>query len=360
MVSLRQLLDEMIKMRASDLHVSAGVPPQVRVDGSITPMAHAPLTPQMTQQIAYSVLTEEQRKRFETTKELDLSFGVPGLSRFRANVYMQRGVTSMAIRQIPYEILSFEQLGLSKVVREFTQKQKGLILVTGPTGSGKSTTLAAMIDLINTNRAGHIITIEDPIEYVHHHKKCIVHQREINSDTTTFETALKYVLRQDPDVILVGEMRDLETIAAALTIAETGHLVLATLHTNSAYESINRIVDAFPSGQQQQILSQLAFVLEGVMTQQLIPRSKGPGRVMVSELLICTPAVRAVIRERKIHQIYSLMQAGTKHGMQTMNQALFQAYVNKLISLEEAMARSTDTKELEQMLEKVGVHVGAA
>ena len=359
MVSLRQLLDEMIKMRASDLHISAGVPPQVRVDGSILAMPHPPLTPQMTQQIAYSVLTEEQRKRFETTRELDLSFGVPGLSRFRANVYMQRGVTSMAIRQIPYEILSFEQLGLSKVIRDFTLKQKGLVLVTGPTGSGKSTTLAAMIDLINTCRAGHIITIEDPIEYVHHHKKCIVHQREINSDTTTFATALKYVLRQDPDVILIGEMRDLETIAAALTIAETGHLVLATLHTNSAYESINRVVDAFPASQQQQVLSQLAFVLEGVVTQQLIPRLKSAGRVMVPEVLICTPAVRAVIRERKTHQIYSLMQAGTKHGMQTMNQALFQAYINKQISLDESLGRSSDVKELEQMLEKVGVHAAA-
>src|SRR6266446_1850346 len=347
MVSLRQLLDEMIKMRASDLHISAGVPPQVRVDGSIMPMQHPPLTPNLTQQLAYSVLTEEQRKRFETTRELDLSFGVPGLSRFRANVYLQRGVTSMAVRQIPYEILTFDQLGLSKVIRDFTTKQKGLVLVTGPTGSGKSTTLAAMID--------HIITIEDPIEYVHHHKKCIVHQREINSDTTTFVTALKYVLRQDPDVILIGEMRDLETMAAALTIAETGHLVLATLHTNSAYESINRIVDAFPSTQQQQVLSQLAFVLEGVITQQLIPKAKGPGRVMVPEILICTPAVRAVIRERKTHQIYSLMQAGTKHGMQTMNQALFQAYTNKHISLDEALGRSSDVKELEGMLEKVGV-----
>jgi twitching motility protein PilT len=359
MVSLRQLLDEMIKMRASDLHLSAGVPPQVRVDGSIVAMPHPPLTPQMTQQLAYSVLNEEQRKRFETTKELDLSFGVPGLSRFRANVFLQRGVTSVAIRQIPYEIFTFEQLGLPKVLRDFSQKQKGLILVTGPTGSGKSTTLAAMIDLINTTRAGHIITVEDPIEYVHHHKKCIVHQREINSDTSTFANALKYVLRQDPDVILVGEMRDLETIAAALTIAETGHLVLATLHTNSAYESINRIVDAFPAGQQQQILSQLAFVLEGVLTQQLIPRAKGPGRVMVMELLVCTPAVRAVIRERKIHQIYSLMQAGTKHGMQTMNQALFQSYINKHIALDEALGRSPEVKELEQMLEKVGVQAGS-
>ncbi|HEX5031162.1 MAG TPA: type IV pilus twitching motility protein PilT [Candidatus Eisenbacteria bacterium] len=360
MISLRQLLDEMIKMRASDLHISAGVPPQARIDGSITPMGHPPLTPQMTQQLAYSVLTEEQRKRFETTKELDLSFGVPGLSRFRANVFLQRGVTSMAIRQIPYEIFSCEQLGLPKTIRDLTQKQKGMILITGPTGSGKSTTLAAMIDLINTSRAGHIITIEDPIEYVHHHKKCIVHQREINSDTTTFATALKYVLRQDPDVILIGEMRDLETIAAALTIAETGHLVLATLHTNSAYESVNRIVDAFPSSQQPQVLAQLAFVLEAVVTQQLIPRSRGPGRVMVAETLLCTAAVRAVIRERKTHQIYSLMQAGSKFGMQTMNQGLFQAYVNKHIALDEALGRSSDVKELEGMLEKVGVHISAA
>ena len=360
MISLRQLLDEMIKMRASDLHISAGVPPQARIDGSITPMGHPPLTPQMTQQLAYSVLTEEQRKRFETTKELDLSFGVPGLSRFRANVFLQRGVTSMAIRQIPYEIFSCEQLGLPKTIRDLTQKQKGMILITGPTGSGKSTTLAAMIDLINTSRAGHIITIEDPIEYIHHHKKCIVNQREVGADTESFVHALKYVLRQDPDVILIGEMRDLETIAAALTIAETGHLVLATLHTNSAYESVNRIVDAFPSTQQPQVLAQLAFVLEAVVTQQLIPRSRGPGRVMVAETLLCTAAVRAVIRERKTHQIYSLMQAGSKHGMQTMNQGLFQAFVNKHISLDDALGRSSDVKELEGMLEKVGVHISAA
>src|SRR5437867_1825965 len=281
MVSLRQLLDEMIKLRASDLHISAGVPPQVRVAGSIMPMQHPPLTPNLTQQLAYSVLTEEQRERFETTRELDLSFGVPGLSRFRANVYLQRGVTSMAIRQIPYEILTFDQLSLSKVIRDFTTKQKGLVLVTGPTGSGKSTTLAAMIDLINTTRAGHIITIEDPIEYVHHHKKCIVHQREINSDTTTFATALKYVLRQDPDVILIGEMRDLETMAAALTIAETGHLVFATLHTNSAAQTIDRIIDVFPVNQQPQIRVQLAAVLEAIISQRLIPTIT-PGRVLAS------------------------------------------------------------------------------
>src|SRR5689334_1910343 len=337
MVSLRQLLDEMIKLRASDLHISAGVPPQVRIDGSITPMQHPPLTPQMTQQLAYSVLTEEQRKRFETTKELDLSFGVPGLSRFRANVFMQRGVTSMAIRQIPYEILTFEQLGLIKPLRDLTLKQKGLVLVTGPTGSGKSTTLAAMIDLINTTRAGHIITIEDPIEYVHHHKKCIVHQREINSDTTTFATALKYVLRQDPDVILIGEMRDLETIAAALTIAETGHLAFATLHTNSAMESINRIIDVFPSHQQSQIRAQLAFVLEGVITQTLLQKAKGRGRVMAAEIMICTPAIRALIRDNKVHQIESAMQAGKKYGMQTLNDALYQLYMSREVTKDECL-----------------------
>jgi twitching motility protein PilT len=265
----------------------------------------------------------------------------------------------MVLRRIETRIPTIEELNLPPIIKTLAMTKRGIIIFVGATGTGKSTSLAAMLGYRNQNSTGHIITIEDPIEYVHHHKKCIVHQREINADTTTFATALKYVLRQDPDVILIGEMRDLETMSAALTIAETGHLVLATLHTNSAYESINRIVDAFPTGQQQQVLSQLAFVLEGVVTQQLIPKAKGPGRVMVAEVLICTPAVRAVIRERKTHQIYSLMQAGTKHGMQTMNQALFQAYIGKLISLDEALGRSSDVKELEQMLEKVGVHVAA-
>jgi len=305
------------------------------------------------------VLTDNQKHRFEEENELDLSFGLKGLSRFRANVFQQRGAVGAAIRVIPFRIMSFEELSLPPVVHELVKKPRGLVLVTGPTGSGKSTTLASMIDRINTDRHNHIMTIEDPIEYLHPHKKSLVNQREVNQDTKSFKTALKYILRQDPDVVLVGEMRDLETVEAALTIAETGHLVLATLHTNSAYESINRIVDAFPSSQQQQILSQLAFVLEGVVTQQLIPKAKGPGRVMVAEMLICTPAVRAVIRERKTHQIYSLMQAGTKHGMQTMNQALFQAYIGKQISLDEASGRSSDVKELEQMLEKIGVHVSA-
>src|SRR2546422_5465027 len=254
-------------------------------------------------------MSDEQRKRFESTKELDFSFGIKGLSRFRGNVFLQRGVVSMVIRQIPFDILPLEKLGLPTIITDFTNRMKGLVLVTGPTGSGKSTTLAAMIDRINTTRRCHILTVEDPIEYIHHHKKCIVNQRELGADTNTFPIALKYVLRQDPDIILIGEMRDLETIEAALTIAETGHLVFATLHTNSAYEAVNRIVDVFPSDQQEQILTQLAFTLEGVITQQLIPRSFVKGRVMCAEVLVCTPAIKAVIREAKVHRIYSLMQA---------------------------------------------------
>ena len=352
-LTLRQLLEDMVQRRASDLHITAGVPPELRIDGAVTPTDYEVLSPERCTSLAYSVLSDEQRKRFETTKELDFSFGVKGLSRFRANVFLQRGVTSMAIRQIPYEILPMEKLGLPPVVKEFTQRQKGLVLVTGPTGSGKSTTLAAMLDRINGTRQSHIMTIEDPIEYIHHHKKCIVNQREVGADTSSFAAALKYVLRQDPDIILIGEIRDLETIEAALTIAETGHLVFATLHTNSTYEAVNRIVDVFPADQQKQILTQLAFVLEGVMTQQLIPRSHGPGRVMTSEVLVCTPAIKAVIREGKVHQIYSLMQAGQKYGMQTMNQALLQAVLDKHLTGEDALDRSTDRQELEQMLQRV-------
>jgi len=352
-LTLRQLLEDMVQRKASDLHITAGVPPELRIDGSITPTEYEILTPEKCAALAYSVLSDEQRKRFETTKELDFSFGVKGLSRFRANTFLQRGVVSMAIRQIPYEILQIEKLGLPPVVREFTNRQKGLILITGPTGSGKSTTLAAMLDKINDTRQSHIMTIEDPIEYIHHHKKCIVNQREIGADTASFPTALKYVLRQDPDIILIGEMRDLETIEAALTIAETGHLVFATLHTNSTYEAVNRIVDVFPSDQQKQILTQLAFTLQGVMTQQLVPRSRGAGRILCAEVLVCTPAIKAVIREGKIHQIYSLMQAGQKFGMQTMNQALLQAVLDKHLSAEDALERSTDRVELEGMLQKV-------
>jgi twitching motility protein PilT len=352
-VTLRQLLEEMTQKGASDLHLTAGVPPEFRIDGQITPSEHDVLNPERTAQLAYSVMSDEQRKRFETTRELDFSFGVKGLSRFRSNVFLQRGVISMAIRQIPYEILAMEKLGLPPVVRDFTNHHKGFVLVTGPTGSGKSTTLASMIDKINATRQAHIITIEDPIEYIHHHKKCIVNQREVGADTNSFPAALKYVLRQDPDIILIGEMRDLETIETALTVAETGHLVFATLHTNSTYEAVNRIVDVFPSDQQKQIHTQLAFTLQGIVTQQLIPRSYGTGRAMVAEVLVCTPAIRAVIREGKTHQIYSLMQAGQKFGMQTMNQGLLQAVHDKALSPEHALERSMDRPELESMLEKV-------
>jgi twitching motility protein PilT len=352
-VTLRQLLEDMVVRKASDLHITAGVPPVFRVDGWITPSEYDVLTPETTAQICYSVMSDEQRKRFETTKELDFSFGVKGLSRYRANVFLQRGVVSMAIRQIPYEILAMEKLGLPPIVRDFTSRQKGMVLLTGPTGSGKSTTLAAMLDKINGVRQCHIMTIEDPIEYIHHHKKAIVNQREIGADTSSFPSALKYVLRQDPDIILIGEMRDLETIEAALTIAETGHLVFATLHTNSTYEAINRIVDVFPADQQKQILTQLAFTLEGVVTQQLIPRTRGGGRIMCAEVLVCTPAIKAVIREGKTHQIYSLMQAGQKFGMQTMNQALLQAVQDKALSQEDALERCSDRTELEGMFSKV-------
>jgi twitching motility protein PilT len=352
-VTLRQLLEETVSRRASDLHITAGVPPEFRVDGAITPSEYEVLTPEHTVQLAYSVMSDEQRKRFETTKELDFSFGIKGLARYRANVFLQRGVVSMVIRQIPFDILPMDKLGLPPVAREFTNRIKGLILVTGPTGSGKSTTLAAMLDKINQTRQCHIITIEDPVEYIHHHKKCIVNQREVGSDTGSFPTALKYVLRQDPDIILIGEMRDLETIESALTIAETGHLVFATLHTNSTYEAVNRIVDVFPADQQRQILTQLAFTLEGVITQQLIPRSRGQGRVLCAEVLVCTPAIKAVIREGKTHQIYSLMQAGQKFGMQTMNQALLQAVLDKQLSPEDAIEHTADRVELEGMLGKV-------
>ena len=352
-LTLRQLLEDMVRRKASDLHITAGVPPLLRIDGSITPTEYEVLTPERCTALAYGVLSDEQRRRFETTKELDFSFGVKGLSRFRANTYVQRGVTTMAIRQIPYEITPMEQLGLPQVVREFTNAQRGLVLVTGPTGSGKSTTLAAMLDKINNTRKAHIMTIEDPIEYIHYHKKCIINQREVGADTASFPIALKYVLRQDPDIILIGEMRDLETIEAALTIAETGHLVFATLHTNSTYEAVNRIVDVFPSDQQKQILTQLAFSLQGVMTQQLIPRSRGTGRILCAEVLVCTQAIKAVIREGKIHQVYSLMQAGQKYGMQTMNQALLQAVLDKHLTNEDALDRSMDRMELEGMLQKV-------
>ncbi len=346
-LSLRVLLQEMIQRGASDLHVTVGNPAKLRIDGDLTNSRNAQvLAPKDTLTLAYSILTDNQKKRFETEDELDFSFGVQNLSRFRGNVYKQRGCVAMAIRQIPYEIVSIEKLGLPPILNHLTQKPRGLVLVTGPTGSGKSTTLAAMIDKVNRERRGHIITIEDPIEFIHRHQSCQIDQREVGADTQSFGAALKYALRQDPDVILIGEMRDLETIGAALTIAETGHLVFATLHTNSAAESINRIIDAFPAHQQGQVRAQLAFVLEGVITQTLLPRAKGKGRIAAAEVMMCTPAIRAVIRDEKIHQIYSLMQAGKKHGMQTMNDALQILYMKGEVTLEEALKRSSDPNEL--------------
>jgi twitching motility protein PilT len=346
-LSLRMLLQEMIQRGASDLHVTVGNPAKLRVDGELTNSRNPQvLAPKDTLTLAYSILTDNQKKRFETEDELDFSFGVQNLSRFRGNVYKQRGCVAMAIRQIPYEIISIGKLGLPPVINQLAERPRGLVLVTGPTGSGKSTTLAAMVDKVNKERKGHIITIEDPIEFIHRHQGCMINQREVGADTQSFAAALKYALRQDPDVILIGEMRDLETIGAALTIAETGHLVFATLHTNSAAESINRIIDAFPAHQQGQVRAQLAFVLEGVVTQTLIPKARGRGRIVAAEVMICTPAIRAVIRDEKIHQIYSLMQAGKKHGMQTMNDALQMLYVQGEITLEEALKRSADPNEL--------------
>jgi len=346
-LNLRVLLQEMIQRGASDLHVTVGTPPKLRIDGDLVNSTHSQvLAPKDTMALSYSILTENQKKRFETEDELDFSFGVQNLSRFRGNVYKQRGCVAMAIRQIPYEIVSIEKLGLPPIINKLADRPRGLVLVTGPTGSGKSTTLAAMLDKVNKERKSHIITIEDPIEFIHRHQSCTINQREIGADTQSFTAALKYALRQDPDVILVGEMRDLETISAALTIAETGHLVFATLHTNSAAESINRIIDAFPSHQQSQVRAQLAFVLEGVVTQTLLPKAKGKGRIAAVEIMICTPAIRAVIRDEKIHQIYSLMQAGKKHGMQTMNDALQMLYIQGQVTLAEALKRSGDPNEL--------------
>jgi twitching motility protein PilT len=350
-LNLRALLEEMIQKDASDLHITAAERPKLRVDGDIVDSSVPDvLTPKDTLQLAYSVLTENQKKRFETDDELDFSFGIQNLARFRGNVFKQRGCVAMVIRMIPFNVRTFQELGLPPVIAKLAERPRGLILVTGPTGSGKSTTLAAIIDKINKERKGHIITVEDPIEFIHRHQGCIVNQREIGTDTKTFANALKYALREDPDVILVGEMRDLETVAAALTIAETGHLVLATLHTNSAAESINRIIDVFPSNQQSQVRAQLAFVLEGVITQTLLPKAKGRGRCMAAEIMVATPAIRALIRDDKIHQIYSAMQSGKKFGMQTMNDALYQLYTSREVSQEECERVSSDPKEFLRMI----------
>ncbi len=350
-VNLRVLLEEMIERDASDLHITAGERPKFRIDGEITngKWEHV-LSPKETLQVAYSVLTENQKKRFETEDELDFSFGIQDLARFRGNCFKQRGCTSLVIRQIPIAIKTFEELGLPSVLEKLSQRPRGLVLVTGPTGSGKSTTLAAMIDRINRQRRAHIITIEDPIEFVHRHQNCIVNQREVGTDTQSFGAALKYALRQDPDVVLIGEMRDLETIQAALTIAETGHLAFATLHTNTAAESINRIIDVFPAHQQSQVRAQLAFVLEGVVTQTLLQKASGKGRLMACEIMVATPAIRAMIRDDKVHQILGAMQAGKKHGMQTLPDSLYTLYMQREVSLEECLRVTADQNEFLRMI----------
>ncbi len=341
----------MLEKGASDLHVTTGTSPQLRVDGSLVPLNMPSLSPQETKQTCYSILTDAQKHRFEAQNELDLSFGVKGLARFRANIFVQRGAIAGVFRIIPYEIKNIDELGVPPVISRIGERPSGLVLLTGPTGSGKSTTLASLIDSINTKTHRHIITIEDPIEYLHPHKGCVVNQREVGADTKSFEAALRYILRQDPDVVLIGEMRDLETIQAALTVSETGHLCFATLHTNSAVQTINRVIDVFPAHQQSQVRMQLSFVLEGVVSQTLLPRANSPGRVMAVEVMVPNPAIRNLIREDKVHQIYSQMQIGQeKFGMQTMNQSLAELYLKRLITYEDAMGRSSDQVELEGII----------
>jgi twitching motility protein PilT len=361
MLSLPELLKKTIELNGSDLHISTSTPPQVRIHGRLHRLDLPPLTPADTKQLAYSVCTDAQKKRFEETLELDFSFGIRGIGRFRCNVFNQRGAVAAVYRVIPERIRTFHELGLPPVIAKLAERPRGLVLVTGPTGSGKSTTLAAMLDKINNERNEHILTIEDPIEYIHEHKGCLVNQREVHSDTLAFAPALRAALREDPDVVLIGEMRDLETIESALRIAETGHLTFATLHTNSASQTINRIIDVFPAHQQSQVRTQLSLVLEGIVCQALLRRAKGPGRVVALEILVPTPAIRNLIREDKIHQIYSAMQAGQeKLGMQTMNQSLATLYLSGQITLETALAASSLKDELMEMINRgTGVVPGA-
>jgi twitching motility protein PilT len=352
-IILSDLLRKMIELGGSDLHITTQSAPMVRVHGVLRPLEYPELTPAETKQVAYSVLTDAQKHRFEENLELDFSFGIKGLSRFRANLFNQRGAVGAVFRSIPYEIRTFEELGLPSVIEKLCEKPRGLILVTGPTGSGKSTTLAAMLDKINRTRHEHMITVEDPIEYLHSHKNCIVNQREVHSDTHSFSNALRAALRQDPDVVLIGEMRDLETTETALRIAETGHLTFATLHTNSASSSINRIIDIFPAHQQSQIRTQLSMVLEGIVTQSLLPKANGQGRALAMEILVPNAAIRNLVREDKIHQIYSMMQTGQdKYGMMTFNQSLVNLYFKKQITLEMALARSSNQDELQDLINR--------
>ncbi|HYU31006.1 MAG TPA: type IV pilus twitching motility protein PilT [Thermoanaerobaculia bacterium] len=368
--TLNQLLKEMVAQGGSDLHITTNSPPQVRVHGHLHPLDGInPMTPAETKQLCYSILTDNQKHRLEEDLEIDLSFGIKGLARFRANIFHQRGAIAGVFRQIPFEIKGFKELALPAIVEKLCEKPRGLILVTGPTGSGKSTTLAAMLDKINRERSEHMITIEDPVEFLHSHKKCLVNQREVHADTHGFSNALRSALRQDPDVVLIGEMRDLETIESALRIAETGHLTFATLHTNSAAQSINRIIDVFPAHQQGQIRAQLSMVLEGILCQALLPKADGKGRVMAMEILIPTSAIRNLVREDKVHQIYGMMQAGqAKYGMQTFNQSLASLYFKRQITLETALTRSSLPDELQEIIARgpaalnpnIGTNPGAA
>ena len=359
--TLPELLKTMVDVEGSDLHVTTNTPPQVRVHGSLRPLDLPLLTAAETKQLAYSVLTDAQKKRFEETMELDFSFGIRGLARFRCNVFNQRGSVAAVYRVIPEKIKGFDELGLPQAISKLAERPRGLVLVTGPTGSGKSTTLAAMIDKINAERSDHILTIEDPIEYIHAHKGCLVNQREVHGDTQGFSQALRAALREDPDIVLIGELRDLETVESALRIAETGHLTFATLHTNSAAQTINRIIDVFPAHQQGQIRTQLSLVLEGIVCQALLPTANGQGRVVALEILVPTSAIRNLIREDKVHQIYSSMQTGQeKAGMQTMNQALATLYQTRRISMDTAIAASSHIDELREMINRgVGVSAGA-
>jgi twitching motility protein PilT len=361
MATLPELLKTMVDLEGSDLHITTDTPPQIRVHGELQRLGLPELTPAETKQLAYSVLTDSQKKRFEENNELDFSFGIRGLARFRCNVFNQRGAVAAVYRLIPEKIKRFEDLGLPAVLATLADRPRGLVLVTGPTGSGKSTTLAAMLDKINDERHGHILTIEDPIEYIHTHKGCLVNQREVHSDTGSFSNALRAALREDPDIVLIGEMRDLETVEAALKIAETGHLTFGTLHTNSAAQTINRIIDIFPANQQSQIRTQLSLVLEGIVCQALLPRADGKGRVVSLEILVPTSGIRALIRDDKVHQIYGAMQTGQeKAGMQTANQSLVSLYQKRLITLETAMAASSLKDELSDMIKRgVGTVPGA-
>ncbi len=352
-VTLQQLLKTMVEQGGTDLHITTNAPPQIRINGALVPLQMPALGAAETKALVYSVMTDQQKHRFEENLELDFSFGLKGLARFRANVFFQRGACAAAFRTIPWEIKSFQELGLPDVIASLADRPRGLVLVTGPTGSGKSTTLAAMLDKINRERQSHIVTIEDPVEYLHSHKRCIVNQRELGADTHSFPNALRSVLRQDPDVVLIGEMRDLETIECALRIAETGHLTLATLHTNSASQTINRIIDVFPANQQPQVRSQLSLVLEGILCQTLLPHVSGQGRVLAMEVMVPNSGIRNLIREDKIHQIYSMMQTGqAQHGMQTFNQALATLYFRRQLTMQTAMDVSHNAEELQEMINR--------